>query len=92
MATIDVLNAVKARDWSAANQAFAQTMQQKLADRLAQERKTMFKEDVESWDAATVQRVFDENRDIYETEILMNIENLHVNEQGQVVSFVNKSF
>jgi catabolite regulation protein CreA len=89
MATVDILSAVKARDWQAANQAFAQTMQQKLADALAAQRKQVFKEDL-GFDTSTVQRVYDENQDVMETELLCNVTNLKVNASGQVVSFANK--
>lgn len=187
MGASDIIAAVKNRDWHSANQAFAQAMQQKLADRLAVERKQVFKEGAlhegpfgpckkcgadavsftgtctkcgtkaggsfdkpeydtpkkppvkeavdpanlaqmkcanpkcghagkyhrsdmkggkssctmcacpqfkasvkEGFDHATVQRVYDENRDVIETELLCNVESLKVNRTGQVISYVAK--
>lgn len=46
-ASIDILKAIKAKDWSAANEAFASVLNAKVADRLAVERKSVFKEAVE---------------------------------------------
>ena len=40
-----LINNVKSADWAGANQNFAEAMQQKVADRLATERQTIFKED-----------------------------------------------
>lgn len=39
---------VKNANWSGANQVFSEIMQQKVADRLATERQTIFKEEAES--------------------------------------------
>lgn len=38
---------VKSASWSNANQVFAEIMQQKVADRLASERQTIFKEEAD---------------------------------------------
>ena len=39
---------VKSASWSNANQVFAEIMQQKVADRLASERQTIFKEEADA--------------------------------------------
>ena len=39
-----LVNNIKSADWSSSNQVFSQIMQQKVADRLAVEKKTIFKE------------------------------------------------
>lgn len=99
MGAADILQAIKNRDWHSANQAVAQTLQQKLADRLALERKTVFKEgraltevvddsSDHGFGQSTVQRVYGECGSVGETELLCNISNLRVS-GGQVVSFTN---
>ncbi len=88
MGVTDILTAIRQKDWHTANQAFAAAMQQKIADRLATERKTVFNESHVPMPQAEVQRVYDEVGDIVETETLCNISNLHVNQNGQVISYV----
>jgi len=44
-----LVQAVRGAQWSDANRVFAEVMQQKVADRLQQERQTIFKEEAEAF-------------------------------------------
>lgn len=91
MSAQTILTALRTKDYHGANESFAQTMQQKLADALAAERKHIFTEQIglkpEVVPAADIQRVWDENGDLEETEILCNINGLKTNCNGEVTSF-----
>lgn len=85
-----IITALKSRDWHSANENFGQVMQQKVGERLTQERQiayngTVLKE--EAIAANEIQRIFDETRDARETEALCGVTNLKVNEKGQVISY-----
>jgi len=90
---------VASKNFQAASEVFAQVMQAKIGARLADERKTMgtavlTTEAVISeghLPVKEVQRVFDQNKDIAETELLCGVSELKVNEYGQVVSYVCES-
>jgi hypothetical protein len=79
-----LLDAIQHKDWHAANEAFASMMQQKLADRLADERKNVF-ESAEDWDKSEVQRVVNEIG-VDECKVMLNLNSLQV-DSGKVVSF-----
>lgn len=89
---------VASKNFQAASEVFAQVMQAKIGARLADERKSigasLVKESViveSHMTVREVQRIYDKQKDIAETELLCGVTDLKINEYGQVVSFVCES-
>ncbi len=90
--------AIVTKDYRGANEQFAQTMAQKIAVRLAEERKTLTEdvivENVINADDPlplvthkSVQKIFDATGSVRETEMLCGVSNLTVS-GSQVISFI----
>ena len=84
---LTILQNVKTRDWHGANEAFAQVMQQKVSERLTQERRDIANLKEHVLPSSEIQRVFDQTRDVHETQVLCGVRDVKVNAKGQVISY-----
>jgi len=97
MTALDILVALRQKDYHTANQGFARVMQEKLADRLAVEKRNVTQQALTeviaeaTMSAHEVQRVYNEIGDVGEVELLCGISGLRVNENGQVITYVTEA-
>ena len=98
MTPFDILTALRQKDYHTANQGFARVMQEKLADRLAVEKRDVTQQALTeviteaTMSAHEVQRVYNEIGDVKEVELICGISGLRVNENGQVITYVTEAY
>jgi hypothetical protein len=78
---------IKTKDWHSANENFAAAMQDKVSQRLQTERKQIANLKESTLPSSEIQRVYDETRDVTETQTLCGVRDLQVNGKGEVIAY-----